>query len=765
MNRFFRSLAHLDVHFRYLVMVAWACLLIFGLVLAPRLREVFEREVVTGATGEAQEAADIIAGEFSTRSPYEQLLVFRSSLHSVDDPEYREAAERVIAAAERTGRVTSTDSYYSTGDASLVSADRHTTYAILNLRSRTHTDGMISSGKIIDEVKAEPKPKWLEAYVTGEEAASAELLNISQESVMNAERVGLPAALLVLVLVFGALVAAGIPLVMGLLSIVITLGLAFVIGQGVDLSVLVENMATMIGLGVGIDYSLFILSRFRSEVAAGRSREEAVVETVTHAGKAVTFSGLMVAIGLSALLATGQPIVLSVAIGGMVAVFVAVAAALTALPALLVILGPLIEAPRAITRLLTRAHRTGFWRVWAREVMRRPLVFVGAGVVVVAAVAWPTAIIRTGSLGIAMLGEDAHSRKGFDILAEEFGAGRLAPVQIVVTSERGIADPQALAGVYALTRAIEDDGRFAGVASLTTLRPGWDLARYQELYGGGFERVPEDLEPLLSRLVNLESGADRTVVVAFLDSDPASAESQDSVQDLRSRIIPSLPELEGLDVLVGGSTAMHLDMTSALYSRFPLAVAIVLVVTFLVLMLLFRSLVLPLKAVVMNLLSVAGAYGLLVAVFQLGIGDRLLGFTSVGFVNWPTPVMVFCILFGLSMDYEVFLLSRVRELHDRGLGDEESVAAGLERTGGVITGAALIMIVVFSSFALSPIIAVKEVGFALAVAVLLDATLIRVVLVPAAMRLLGGRMWWLPGFLDRILPRTTDLEREPAIRP
>ncbi|MGB6837939.1 MAG: MMPL family transporter [Dehalococcoidia bacterium] len=757
MNTFFRSLGHFDVRFRYLIVLVWALLLVMGAILAPRLQEVFEREVVTGGTGEAQQAADVVAEEFTARSAYQQLLVFRSSSRSVDDPEYQAAAERVIAAAESTGRITSTDSYYSTDDESLVSEDRRTTYAILNLRSKTHTDGMVSSGKIIDEVEAVPKPPWLEAYVTGEEAASADLADISQESVMNAERVGLPVALLVLVLVFGALVAAGIPLLMGVVTIVITLGLAFLIGQKIDLSIFVENVATMLGLGVGIDYSLFILNRFRSEMAAGRSKAEAVLETVTHAGRAVSFSGFAVAIGLSALFATGQPIVISVAIGGIVAVFVAVAAALTLLPAILMFLGSLIEAPRAVTRLLMRAHRTGFWERWAREVMRRPIIYVGAGVVVIAAIASPATVIRTGSLGVALLGEDAQSRKGFDILTEEFGAGRMSPVQIIVTSERGVGDQNAIAGIYALTQAIEKDGRFAGVVSLTSLVPGWRLDQYQELYGDNFSRVPEEFRGRLGQLVNLEAGADTTVMLALLHGDPSSSESEELVDDLRFQIIPSLPELEGLDVLVGGSTALHLDMTRALYARFPVAVAIVLAATFVLLTVLFRSVVLPLKAVVMNLLSVAAAYGLLVLVFQHGLGDRLLGFEAAGFVNWVTPVIVFCMLFGLSMDYEVFLLSRVRELHDRGLSNEDSIATGLERTGGVITGAAMIMIVIFAAFTLSPIIFIKEIGFALAVAVLLDATLIRVVLVPATMRLLGNSIWWLPGFLDRLLPRP-DLE-------
>jgi len=259
--------------------------------------------------------------------------------------------------------------------------------------------------------------------------------------------------------------------------------------------------------------------------------------------------------------------------------------------------------------------------------------------------------------------------------------------------------------------------------------------------------------------VNVDSGADATVVLALLPDDAGADSSRDAVRALRNDIIPSVPELRGGQVLVGGATALEMDVSDALYSRFPIVIGLILAGTFVLLMVLLRSILIPLKAVVMNLFSVFASYGLLVLVFQKGVGDSLLGFESVGSVNWVTPVLLFAILFGLSMDYEVFLMSRMRELHDRGHSNEDAVATGLERTGGVITGAAAIMVVVFAAFMLSPIIVVKELGFGLAAAVLLDATLVRIVLVPAAMKLMGDWNWWLPSFLARVLPRV-ELEGE-----
>ena len=763
MHTAFHTLGVWVVARRRLVLAVWAVLFILGLMFAPRIQEVFGRQEVTGGTGDSAKVVSIISDKFGGQGAFSQLLALHSDDVSVDDPRYAEAARSLLDAARATGVVSDTYSFFDNGDRSLVAEDGRTTYAYLDLNSHSHEQAFHDADKLLKAVKRASKPPWLTAYVTGQESVNAEMLDISEDSLLRAEAIGFPVALVVLVFVFGALVAAGLPLLMGLLAILLTLAGAFLLGHFVPVSVFVQNIASMIGLGVGIDYSLFAVNRFRYERRLGKDPEAAAVATVAHAGKAVAFSGLTVIIALSSLLVPASSILRSVAMGGIMAVLAAALAALSLLPALLVYIADWIEEPRRLTRLMSRLGRARFWHGWALGVMKRPALFITLGLAALVALAVPATGMRTGALGVKMLGEEAQSRRGYDLIAEAFGAGSIGPVQMVVQPHRSLTDPTTIADIYELSAALAADPRVQQVRSYAYFNPDWTLADYQRTFAAGFDALPEESRQSLARLVNLDSGADTTLIFATLHADPESKEADSLVADLRSEIIPSVRGLEGAQVLVGGSTAVERDLRLELYNKFPLVVGLVLAATFVLLTILFRSVVIPAKAVLMNLLSLFAAYGFLVLVFQHGYGDKLLGFSSAGYVNWITPVMLFCILFGLSMDYEVFLLSRIREFRDRGGSTRDSVAMGLERTGGIITGAAVIMIVVFSAFALSPIIIVKEIGFSLAVAVLLDATIIRILLVPSLMRVLGPWNWWLPAPLEKILPplRLEAEEEEP----
>jgi RND superfamily putative drug exporter len=748
----FNTLGIWVVAHRRRVLTAWAALFLLSLAFAPRLQEVFGRQQVTEGTGDSAKAVSIITDKFGGQGAFTQILALHSDDVPVDDPRYAEAARSLLDAVRATGVVLDTYSFFQNGDSSLVAPDGHTTYAYVDLSSHSPDQAFHDADKLLNAVKRAPKPSWLIADVTGQDAVNADLANISQTSLLRAEAIGFPVALVVLVFVFGALVAAGLPLLMGLLAILLTLAGAFLLGHFVPVSIFVENIASMIGLGVGIDYSLFALNRYRYERGLGKGPEAAATATVAHAGKAIAFSSLTVIIGLSSLLVPASSTLRSVAMGGIMAVLAAAAAALSLLPALLVNLGGWVEEPRRLTRLMSRLGRAGFWHGWALWVMKRPVLFIVLGLAALAALAVPATGMRTGALGVRMLGEDAQSRRGYDIIASAFGAGSIGPVEVVVQPNASLTNPTTIASIYQLSAALAADPRVLQVRSYAYFNPDWTLADYQRAYAGGFEALPQDSKQLLARLVNLNTGADTALIYATLRSDPESAQADSLVRDLRSKTIPSIAGLEGSPALVGGPTAVERDLRLELYNKFPVVVALVLVATFVLLTILFRSVVIPAKAVLMNLLSLFAAYGFLAIVFQHGYGDKLLGFTSAGYVNWITPVMLFCILFGLSMDYEVFLLSRIREFRDRGASTPDSVAMGLERTGGIITGAAVIMIVVFSAFALSPIIIVKEIGFSLAVAVLLDATIIRILLVPSLMRVLGGWNWWLPAPLAKLLP-------------
>ncbi len=760
MERAFAAIGRAAVRHRWAVVTAWLVIVLVGALFAPRIQHVFDRGVDSGNTGESQEAADIIAAAFDSRSPFQQLLVLSSDDVMVSEARYEKAAQQLVRAIEDTGHLTGATTYWSSANPALVSADGTTTFVLLDLRQTNHGDAMLASEDILDVVDRAAPPAWLTARVTGIEAVHADISAASQESIKRAETVGLPVAMIVLIVVFGALVAALVPLLLAMLSIVISLALAVLVGEWRGLSVFLETFAVMLGLGVGIDYALFMLTRYRSERRAGRDVPAAAVEMVAHAGKAIAFSGLAVIIGLSALLATSEPTVISMGIGGMLVVVVAVAAGLTLLPAIVVTLGDRIDAPHWLTRFIERPQRrTGMWHRWATHVMRRPVRYSLGGIVVLVGLAWPTVGLEKGTIGVDQLGAGYQSREGFETLSDEFGAGMLSPVEVVVRSEGGVGAPEVVAGVDRLTRTIAADPRFTSAMSMTTLSPDLSVGDYQALYRDDFGALPPDLRAPLGAFVNLEGGADTTVIMGHLAIDPSSPEAWDTVDAVRAELIPAVTELRDADVLVGGTSAIEADASDALYARFPIVIGIILTATFVMLLVLFRSILIPLKAVLLNLLSVLASYGLLVVVFQDGLGETVFGFTSTGTVNWVTPVLLFAILFGLSMDYEVFLLSRIRELHERGYSNEHAVAIGLERTAKVITGAAAIMVVVFGAFVLSSILLMKELGFALAAAVLIDATVVRVVLVPATMKLLGEWNWWLPRWLDRILPRVA-LERE-----
>ncbi len=761
MDRAFSRIGETVVRRRRIVVATWLVFLVVGGFVAPRILDVFDRGLDSGNKGESQAAADVIATEFESRSAFQQLLVLSSDEFTVDDPEYAEAAETLIADIEQSTGVAGITSFWSSGNPALVDPDRGTTFALLDLRETNHGDAMLASEDLLEVVDEASTPTWINARVTGIEAVHADITAASQQSIARAEAVGLPVAMLVLIGVFGALVAAVLPLLLAILSIVIALALAVVVGEFRGLSVFLETFAVMLGMGVGIDYALFMLTRYRSERKAGRDISTAAIEMVTHAGKAVAFSGLAVVIGLSALLATAEPTVISMGIGAILVVIVAVAAGLTLLPAMIVLLGDRIEAPRTLTRLLDRSRSEGMWHRWATHVMSRPVRYALAGLLILGALSWPALSLEKGTIGVGQLSPEFQSRQGYETLAEEFGAGMLSPVEVVVRTDGSIGGPAAVAGVDRLTRAIAADSRFESAMSMTTLDPGLRLADYQALYGNGFAALPDALRGPLGNFVNVAGDGDTAVIMGHLQIDPSSPEAWDTVVDLRQDIIPAVTELAGAEVLVGGTSAIEADASRALYSRFPIVIGVILGATFLMLMTLFRSILIPLKAVLLNLLSVFASYGLIVLVFQNGWGESLFGFSSTGTINWVTPVLLFAILFGLSMDYEVFLLSRIRELHDRGYSNEQAVALGLERTARVITGAAAIMVVVFGAFVLSSVLLMKELGFALAAAVLIDATIVRVILVPATMRLMGEWNWWLPKWLDRLLPRVS-LEREIA---
>jgi RND superfamily putative drug exporter len=541
----------------------------------------------------------------------------------------------------------------------------------------------------------------------------------SERDLQTAEQRGMPVAMIVLVLVFGAVVAAFVPIVLALVAIMVALGVTTLVGQIWSLSFFVTNMIFMIGLAVGIDYSLFIIERFREERRHGLDKIEAIAVAGNTASRAVVFSGFMVVIALLGMLLVPSNIFRALGAGAIIVVLVALCVTTTLLPAVLSLLGDRINRLSIpfFSRRGQGEDNRGFWAGTARLVMGHPWVSVISATVLLVALAIPYFSINLGLSGAETLPKATQVYEANAILASEFSQGLAQPTDVVI-SGTDVNSPAVQSAIQKLEDSMAaDTGAPDGKSRFSSPQ---------------FTAGPRGDVGLLS------------VAVA---GDPSSKESLDAISDLRSTLIPSAFNGTGATVYVGGLSAGNQDFFDLVDRYTPIVFGFVLTLSFILLTMVFRSIVVPLKAVVLNLLSVGATYGLLVLVFQKGVGADLLHFQQSPIIQAWIPLFLFSILFGLSMDYHVFLLSRIRERFDQTRDNAGSVAFGLRTTANIITGAALIMVVVFSGFAMGEMVMFEQMGFGLAVAVLIDATIVRTVLVPAAMELLGDRNWYLPSWL------------------
>ena len=613
------------------------------------------------------------------------------------------------------------------------------------------------------------KPSGLTTYLTGDPAVYAELEQRSGEDLRTAESYTIPVAILVLVLIFGTLVAAALPVIGGGMAVTVTLGIFWLLAQVLDISVFAMNVATLLGLAVGIDYALFMVGRFREELAAGRTVAEAVETTVATAGRSIFFSGITVVVGLLGLMSIPYMSMRSMGLGGALVVFVSVLAALTLLPAMLGMLGPRVDSLRVIGR---RSGDGLFWRRWSDWVMRHPVPVLIGTIALVLVFAWPVLRIQSDIPGATALPRGSESREGYDLLLARFDAAALSPVEVLVTWD-GEQDPFAPANLERLydygqeLEALPGVDRVTSIVTLPGMESAAGAAAFWKGVGEASSATPrEDAAPqseaglpgLIQGMLGAEQvkGAQKlaaattapgtTLFRVVPEAPPTSAEAQALAVDIQKAGGPP-----GTTTYVAGASLTVHDFVDAIYSRFPWIIAFVVGVTGLVLFLMLRSVVLPVKAVIMNVCSLLAGYGAMVWIFQEGHLEGLFQFTATGAIDAELPVVLFCTVFGVSMDYEVFLLSRMREEWDATHDNVRAVSFGLARTGRIVTSAALIIVVVGLSFAFTSIVITKAIGVGLAVAVALDATVIRVLMVPAAMRLLGRWNWWLPGWL-RWLP-------------
>ncbi|HYH28475.1 MAG TPA: MMPL family transporter [Actinomycetota bacterium] len=737
---------------RWWVIAAWVVLFALAVPLLGKLGERLSQGGFEVPGSESQRVDEAIERDFSGQFRFSDLLVMHSSDIRADDPAFRDAFERVSEALEGHEGVREVLDPYTATQGESISSDGHTLTTQVGLSGTQ--DSVLRDAEELNELVVEAsRGTEIETYLTGDAPFYAEFSSTTQHDLERAERVALPISLLILVLAFGSLVAAGLPIVLALLSLVVTFGVISLIAAQTTVSIFTQNVASMIGIGVGIDYSLFILTRYREELAAGRDVSDAVASATETSGKAVFVSGLTVVVALSGILLVDIAAMRSMGLGAMVAVAAAMLAALTLLPALLGLVGRRVDR-LAIRRRKAKDPASGWWHRWAMTVMRRPWLALLGSMVVIGLLAYPALHLRLGSSGPDILPEDAPPRLGLRLAADAFGEGQVAPVQVVVTDPRGVTSPAAFDDIARAVEEIERDPEVVRVISIANLVPG--APPEQAL---GFLGSPQGRQAA-GRF--LATNGDSTLIAVVADHGPQTEESDRFVERIRKKMPALFPSPARADV--GGSPGLNVDINRELESRIVPVVGLVLVLSFLLLLLFFRSVLLPLKAILMNTGSVLAAYGLLVFVFQDGHLEGPLGFVSNGHIESFIPLFLFCILFGLSMDYEVFLLARIREEYLRTGDNTEAVGWGLEHTARIITSAAAIMVTVFGAFAFASLIPIKAMGFGLAVAVLLDATLIRVILVPATMRLMGRWNWWLPKWLDRILPNVS-LEGAPAGAP
>jgi putative drug exporter of the RND superfamily len=757
-------LGRFTVRRRWYVIAAWVVLLGVMASFAPGLQDRLGSGGFEVPGSQSLAVQRDLERRFADQFPTTALVTVHDEARTVDDPAFRSVLEGIAGRVRAVPGVGGVESFLTTGSPTFVSPDRHTTYLVAGLSGDQNTQ--LDTVPEVAAAARQGVPAGVEVETGGAAAFYERLNEISRHDLEQAERVSFPITLLVLLLAFTSLVAAGLPIMLALVSLGVTLGALYFLAGVTDMNVYVTNTASIVGIGVGIDYALFVVTRFREELRRGRTVAEAVPVTLATSGRAVVLSGATVIVALAGMFLVDIQAFRSMAIGSMSVVAVAVLAAVTLLPAVLSLVGHWVDRLRLPVLRPRAVQGEGFWHRWAVRIMRRPWAFMAAALVVLVLLAVPFAGIRLGQPGAAILPADESPRLATERLAAEFGAGVTGPMEILVDTPGGAGTRANLERVDRLTRALQADGAVVGVQSLTSVLPRGDLDAYARLYANGLGGVAPELAPAVTGLANWDRGADLARITVVARDAPESEAAEDLVDRVRDQHVPAAG-LAG-QARVGGATAGSLDLAREISGQLPVVVLAVLALSFVLLAMAFRSLVLPLQAIVMNLLSVGAAYGLIVATFQWGWGEQLLGFTSEGHIEVFVPLFLFSILFGLSMDYEVFLLSRIREEYLRSGDNELAVARGLESTARTITSAALVMVTVFAAFAAGRLVPFKEMGFGLAVAVLIDATLVRTILVPAVMRLAGRYNWWMPRSVDRLLPRialeTSGADDQPVAR-
>ncbi|HEY2598153.1 MAG TPA: MMPL family transporter [Candidatus Dormibacteraeota bacterium] len=706
-----------------------------------------------GANLAAGQTAKLITAEIQpeaapTGSTMELVVV--SPTLTATDAAFQAALEQSVAGLLGDARVTRVDTPYSvpaSAQSSYVSKDSHEALVIVHFK-----DSSVAAQKYVGQVISEIRPSALKVYATGQVPINLAFNNTLEQDLQRAEYVALPITLILLVLIFASVVAALLPISVGVLAIVGGVGGTLFLARFTDVSQYAINVVTLIGLGVAIDYSLFIVNRFRDELAAGASREDAIATAMSTAGRAITFSGITVAVGLSAMLFFQGTFLASMGAAGAIVVAVAVVYGLTFLPALLSVLGPKVDRGRLPFLGRRKPAGAGAWHSMAVWVMRRPWLVLLPALALLVVAGTPFLQLRLANGDVDQLPPSNEARHGYDLLVNDFPGQDQTTIEAVVYYPDGSPmTADHVGAIYDLTRRLAALPYVLHVSSFVNVDSNLTREQYQNLYSGPATQLPSALQQALA----LGAGKHIALIGVVTNKQYTSDEARSIVTAVRAESVP------GGQVQATGATAFDLDIVNYILERTPIAVGSVLLVTYVVLFLLTGSVILPLKAVLTNLFSISASFGAMVWIFQQGHFSQLLGFSPQS-IDPSIPVILFSIVFGMSMDYEVLLISRIQEEYRRTGDNQAAVAMGLEKSGRLITGAAAIMVAVFLAFALANVVIIKAIGVGLAIAIAVDATIVRILIVPSVMRILGRANWWAPKPLAALHSRIGAGEVRPA---
>ncbi|WP_144525182.1 MMPL family transporter [Bacillus sp. DE0042] len=742
---------------RWITILTWGVILIIAGITGGDTSQ-----KLTGGGGdvpgsESVKVKEIFSQEFEKRGSPSLLLVVKDQENKVNSSIYTDKLREVLKKLEQEKEVKSITSMLDADDKtkqSMIGSDEKTTISYVELNIDEN-----KAVKVLPEIQERFNKNVqnldIDAHLVGSAAVMGDMATFSQSGLVKAEMIVLPLIFIILFLIFRSLVATLIPFIITILAITGATGIIGIAASYMEMSVFVMNATMMLGLGVGVDYSLFMVNRFRIELEKEKDVKKALKVTMHTAGHSVIFSGLTVIGAMSILFIVNIPAIKSLAFGAIAVVFVAMLATLTLLPAILLLLGERINWGTLKWFSKRNNKNSSGWIKWSKLVMKRPVIFLMASLILLISLAIPSYQLKLFSPDVTILPEESNVKKGFKLLQDTFGKGRLSPHYVVLESEEDVVNKNNL---QYLSDLVEKLNNMEQIKEVTTVLPAFE--------GVPTEKIPQmlsssELPKNAKEVINNFISKDRKyMVVEFITQETAaSKETRDLIENLREDIKSKMNIPKELKVYVGGETAISLDHNNEIFTSLLPSILLMLGLIYIVLLITFKSILLPLKAILLNLISIGATYGILILIFIKGYGADLLGIEVADSIVSFVPVLLLALLFGLSTDYEVFLMSRVQEEYRKTNNNEQSIAIGLQETGPLISGAALLMIAVFTGFAFSGMLPIQVLGIGLAVGIFLDATIVRLVLVPVSMVLLGKWNWWLPSFSNKVSKKEKDLNK------